>query len=128
MLWPLVAFFFGVVVIVGGMMVASYLLGERHEDRATGQPYESGITATGSARLRISAKYYLVAMFFVIFDLEAAFIIAWAVSVREAGWLGYIEIAIFIVLLLAALVYLWRTGALDWGPRGYQATRGRRRD
>jgi NADH-quinone oxidoreductase subunit A len=128
MLWPLVAFFFGVLVVVGGMMVISFLLGERHEDRATGMPYESGITATGSARLRISAKYYLVAMFFVIFDLEAAFIIAWAVSVREAGWTGYIEIVIFILLLLAALVYLWRTGALEWGPRGYLPGRRRERD
>lgn len=128
MLWPLVAFFFGVLVVVGGMMVISYLLGERHQDRATGQPYESGIITTGSARLRISAKYYLVAMFFVIFDLEAAFIIAWAVSVREAGWLGYIEIVIFILLLLAALAYLWRIGALEWGPRGYQGLRRRGRD
>jgi NADH-quinone oxidoreductase subunit A len=128
MIWPLVVFFFGVLTVVAGMLVVSYLLGERHEDRATGFPFESGITTTGSARLRISAKYYLVAMFFVIFDLEAAFIIAWAVSAREAGWLGYIEIVVFIAVLLAALAYLWRTGALDWGPGSPRELRAPRRN
>ena len=116
-LWPLLVYSIAVVILVGAMIGISYVLGERHNERATGDPYESGIRATGSARLRLSAKFYLVAMFFVIFDLEAAFIVAWAVGVRELGWPGYIEIVIFIGVLLAALVYLWRVGALDWGPK-----------
>ena len=102
------------VFIVTAMLVVSHLLGERHEQRATGEPYESGIVSEGSARLRLSAKFYLVAMFFVIFDLEAVFLYAWAVAAREAGWPGYIEAAVFIGLLGLTLVYLWRTGGLDW--------------
>ena len=70
----------------------------------------------GEGSARLSVKFYLVAMFFVIFDLEAVFIFAWAVSVPELGWAGYIEILIFIGVLAAALIYLWRVGALDWGP------------
>ena len=71
---------------------------------------------TGSARLRFSAKFYLVAMLFVIFDVEALYLFAWAVSVRESGWAGLIEATVFIAILLAGLVYLWRVGALDWAP------------
>lgn len=114
-LWPLVVYFAAVLVVVGGMLGISALLGEKHMDRETGEAYESGIRPTGSARLRLNAQFYLVAMFFVIFDLETAIIVAWAVGVRELGWVGYIEIVIFIGVLLAALVYLWRLGALDWG-------------
>ncbi|MDM3595122.1 NADH-quinone oxidoreductase subunit A, partial [Proteus mirabilis] len=72
--------------------------------------------SVGSARLRMSAKFYLVAMFFVILDVEALFLYAWAVSVREVGWLGFIESAVFIAILLAGLFYLVRIGALNWTP------------
>jgi NADH-quinone oxidoreductase subunit A len=96
------------------MLGLSYVLGEHHRDRSTAEPYESGIIPTGSARLRLSVKFYLTAMFFVIFDLEAAFIFAWAIAFRQVGWTGYIEILIFVGVLLAGLVYLWRQGALDW--------------
>jgi NADH-quinone oxidoreductase subunit A len=118
--WPLVVYFALVIVVAAGMIGVSYFLGERHQERATGQPYESGIATTGSARLRLSAKFYLIAMFFVIFDLEAAFIFAWAIAFRQLGWLGYAEIVLFITILLAALVYLWREGALDWGTNRRQ--------
>jgi NADH-quinone oxidoreductase subunit A len=114
-LWPLVVYFASVIFLAGAMIGLSALLGEKHMDRDTGDVYESGIPATGSARLRLNAQFYLVAMFFVIFDLETAIIVAWAVGVRELGWTGYIEILIFIGVLLTALVYLWRLGALDWG-------------
>ena len=117
-LWPMAVYFGLALAIVISMLVISYLLGQRHMGRMTGQPYESGMPVTGSARLRFDIKYYLIAMFFVIFDLEAVFIFAWAVAVRELGWAGYIEILIFIGILFAALIYLWRLGALDWGtPR-----------
>jgi len=102
------------------MLGLSYLLGERHKGRARGEPYESGIAPTGSARLRFDVKFYRVATFFVIFDLEAVFLFAWALSVRELGWLGYVEVLVFVGILLVALVYLWRIGALDWGTSGRQ--------
>ncbi len=114
-LWALGIYFVIVLFLVTAMLVVSYLLGQRHQETDTGIPYESGIASAGSAHLRLSAKFYLVAMFFVIFDLEAAFIFAWAVAGRELGWSGYWEILIFTGVLIIALVYLWRLGALDWG-------------
>lgn len=115
-LWPLLLYSAAVLVLVAGMLGLSYVLGERHREKATGKPYESGIPPTGSARLRFDVKFYLIAMFFVVFDLEAAFLFAWAIAFRELGWLGYVEVVIFVGVLLVALIYLWRVGALDWGP------------
>lgn len=115
-IWPLVVYLVLVLVIAGTMIGLSYFLGERHRDRATGEPYESGIVSTGSARVRLSVKFYLVAMLFVIFDLEAVFIFAWAVAFEEAGWVGYLGALVFIIILAIALVYEWRLGALDWQP------------
>lgn len=121
-LWPLAVYSAAVLLIVAGMLGLPLLLGERHwrktrsrKERGIYEPYESGIRPTGTAQIRLPIQYYLVAMFFVIFDLEAVFIYAWAVAVPETGWLGFWEISIFIIILLAALVYLWRIGALDWG-------------
>ncbi|HEX7634510.1 MAG TPA: NADH-quinone oxidoreductase subunit A [Noviherbaspirillum sp.] len=117
-LWPLAVYFFLVIALMAGIMALSYVAGERHTAPAADEPFESGIVPVGFARLRLSAKFYLIAMFFVIFDVEALFLFAWAVAVREAGWAGYIEALVFVVILLVALVYLWRLGALDWGERG----------
>jgi NADH-quinone oxidoreductase subunit A len=124
-LWPLVVYAGAVIVLVTSMLALSHVLGQRHQETATGEPYESGIVSTGSARVRLSAEFYLVAMFFVIFDLEAVFIVAWAVAFREVGWGGYVEVVVFIGVLLAALVYLWRQGALDWGAAGRAMARRR---
>ena len=110
-------YFAAVLVVVGFMIGASYLLGQHHSDRATGEPYESGIVSTGSARLRFSARFYLVAMLFVIFDVEAVFLVAWAVAFQGLGWTAYCGALVFIGLLAVALVYEWRMGALDFGPR-----------
>jgi NADH-quinone oxidoreductase subunit A len=112
-LWPLAVYFVIVIALVVALLGLSALLGEHHCERATGRPYESGIASTGSARLRFGASFYLVAVFFVIFDLEAAFIFSWAVALRDIGWTGYVEGVLFIGVLLAALVYLWRVGGLD---------------
>lgn len=114
--WPLAAYITAVVLLTAAVIGVSSVLGQRHKERATGQPFESGMLPTGSARLHFSAKFYLIAMFFVIFDLEAVFIFAWAVAVPELGWMGYLEVLIFIIVLAATLIYLWRLGALDWGP------------
>ena len=114
MIWPLVAYFAFVVVLVGAILVISYLLGPHHSEPATGEPYEGGIVSEGSARARFSSGYYLVAMFFVIFDLESVFIFAWAVTARELGWTGYWAIVLFAGMIVAPLIYLWKVGALDW--------------
>jgi NADH-quinone oxidoreductase subunit A len=122
-LWPLVVYFAAVLVVVVGMMSLSAVLGQRHQERATGEPYEGGIVSTGSARVRLSVQFYLIAMFFVIFDVEAVFLFAWAVALRELGWSGYMAAVMFTVFLVVPLVYLWRVGALDWGPAQRQSAR-----
>ena len=117
-LWPLVLY--GVLVIgaAAGMLVVSYVLGPRQKRDRTAEPYESGMMPTGPARPRIAVEFYLVAVLFIVFDLEAIFVFAWATAVREVGWAGYFEMLLFIAILIAGLVYLWREGALDWGPSG----------
>ena len=129
-IWPLAAYFLLVLALLAGILILSHVIGERHKAGAADEPFESGILAVGSARLRLSAKFYLIAMFFVIFDVEAVFLFAWAVALRELGWTGYIEATIFIGALVAALVYLWRLGALDWGSSGqrFPGRHGRRED
>ena len=101
-----------VAAIALSMLGLSYFLGERHRAPATSEPYESGMIPTGSARSRTSANYYLVALFFVIFDVEVAFLFPWALISRDAGWTGFFAVSIFIGALLVALLYLWRSGAL----------------
>ena len=128
MLWLLLVYFALAVVLSGAILLVTYRLGGHHAERATNDPYESGMTPTGSARLRLAAEFYLVAMFFVVFDLESVFIIAWAVSVRELGWLGYIEVVIFVVVLAASLYYLWRVGGLDWRTERQKSALARRRE
>jgi NADH-quinone oxidoreductase subunit A len=113
--WPLAVYFTAIVVIIAGLIGLSFVLGQRHRERATGEPYESGIVSTGSAQVRFDIKFYLVAVIFLVFDLEAAFLYAWAVAVRETGWAGYAEVLVFIGVLAAVLAYLWRLGLLDWG-------------
>lgn len=116
-LLPFVVYSIAVISLAAAMIIVSYFLGQRHRHKITDEPYESGIAATGTARMRFDVKFYMIAMFFIIFDLETVFIFAWAVVLFEAGWPGYIAMTVFIVLLLAMLLYLWRIGALDWGPR-----------
>lgn len=114
--WALAIFLIGVVGMCAFMLFVPVWLGGRTSGRAKGEPFESGVVGRGTARLRFSAKFYLVAMFFVIFDVEALFLYAWAVSAKESGWLGFAEVTVFIVVLLVGLVYLWRLGALEWAP------------
>lgn len=116
--WAFAVFLLGVCGLIAFMLGLSSLLGSKAWGRSKNEPFESGMLPVGSARLRLSAKFYLVAMLFVIFDVEALFLFAWAVSVRESGWAGLIEATVFIAILLAGLVYLWRIGALDWAPTG----------
>lgn len=111
-LWPLAVYVVAALILTASLLVISYVLGEKHQSKRKGEPYESGLVPTGTAWIRFDVKYYLYAVFFVILDMESIFIFAWAVTVREAGWAGYVVIVTFIGTLLAALFYLWRTGAL----------------
>jgi NADH-quinone oxidoreductase subunit A len=116
--WPVVLYAALVLFIVAAIIVVSALLGERYRGPERSLPYESGIKPAGPLPKRLSVEFYQVALFFVVFDLEAVFIFAWAVNARRLGWSGYLEIVAFVVLLFAGLVYLWKTGGLDWGPAG----------
>ncbi len=91
-------------------------LGEKRETPEKLRPYECGVIPTGEARLRFPVAFYLVAIFFLIFDVEAAFIFAWAVAFGPLGWPGWLQISFFIIILLIALFYLWQKGGLEWGP------------
>jgi NADH-quinone oxidoreductase subunit A len=115
-LWPLLLYAGIVVLLLAAILTLSYFLGQHHKDRATNLPYEGGIQQTGSARLRFSAQFYLVAMLFVIFDVEAVFLMLWALSFYELGWAGYLGASVFIVQLVVVLIYEWGIGALDIGP------------
>lgn len=117
-LWPLLVYAGAVVLLVTVMLLLSYFLGEKHEETVTDTIYESGIKVTGDARLKFPIHFYILAMFFVIFDLEVVFIVAWAINAKALGWPGYIAISVFIGILVAVLVYEWRIGALDFGPSG----------
>ena len=116
LLWPFLLYGVAVVFLVGAMLLISYFIGERHMEHATNEPYESGIEATGNARLRFPNHFYLIAMFFVIFDVAGAFVITWAIAIREVGWPGYVTILIFSEILFSVFIYLWKIGALDFGP------------
>ena len=117
-LWPLLLYSVLVMLLLAAILGLSYILGQRHQEKATNLPYEGGIQQTGSARLRFSAQFYLVAMLFVIFDVEAVFIMLWALGFYELGWPGYIGVSIFIAQLVVVLIYEWGIGALDFGPDG----------
>ncbi len=106
------------LVIISAMLALSWFLGERGSGKAKEQPYESGIIPTGSARLRFPSKFYLIAMFFVLFDIEAVFLYLWAMAFRETGWIGFATAAVFIGILLALLVYEISIGALDFETSG----------
>lgn len=97
------------VIICSFMLLCGYLLGGRSYARAKNIPFESGIIAVGNARTPFSIKFYLIAIAFVIFDVEGVYLYIWSISVREAGWLGFIEVLIFIFVLLISLIYLLRT-------------------
>lgn len=118
MLWPILVYGAIVLSLVCLMLGLSFVLGQRHQERATGEPYEGGIVSAGSARLRFSSQFYLIAMLFVIFDVETIFIVSWAIAFRELGWYGYFGVMVFVILLFVVLLYEWRNGALDFGPDG----------
>ena len=117
-LWPLVLYFVSILALVGIILTLSALIGERSPmEKARAEPFESGVVHIGSAQMPLSVEFYLVAIFFVIFDLETVFIFAWAVAFYELGVFGFLAISVFILILVVALIYEWKSGALDWGVK-----------
>jgi NADH-quinone oxidoreductase subunit A len=104
------------MALAAGLLTVSYLLGKRVRNRVKDMPYESGIAPTGDARHRFSVKFYLVAMLFILFDIEAIFLYPWAVVYRELKMFAFVEMLVFVVLILAGFFYIWKKGALDWSP------------
>ena len=118
-IWPFVIYTLVVGVVLGATLLLSWFFGAKaRHGGAQDIPYESGIVPVGEAEdMRLSIEFYLVAIFFVIFDLETIFIVAWAVAFEEVGWVGYAGVAVFIGILLVALVYELKSGALEWGRK-----------
>lgn len=111
-------YFTSVILLVGAILGLSSLIGQRSTRRgAISEPFESGVVPLGSSQITISVEFYLIAMFFVIFDLETVFIFAWAIAFYELGVFGYLAISVFIFILVIALIYEWKSGALDWGVK-----------
>jgi NADH-quinone oxidoreductase subunit A len=102
------------LAVAGGMIGASAILGHRVKDPVKFSPYESGMKPVGNARERFSVKFYLVAMVFILFDIEAIFLYPWAVVYRQLGLFAFFEMLLFIVLVLCGFFYIWKKGVLDW--------------
>ena len=115
--WPFLLFIALILLVVTGLLGLSYILGGRRPARWKDAPYESGIAPTEVPPGGISVEFYRVAVFFVVFDVEAVFLFAWAVTLRESGWRGFVEMAVFVGVLVAGLAYLWGSGSLDWRAR-----------
>jgi NADH-quinone oxidoreductase subunit A len=111
------------VVVAGALVAISYFVGQRVKDRVKDSPYECGIAPTGSARERFSVKFYLVGIVFILFDIEAVFLYPWAVVYRELKMFAFVEMLLFIVLVLVGFFYVWKKGALDWSIEEPSATK-----
>jgi NADH-quinone oxidoreductase subunit A len=102
------------MALAAALLGASFVLGKKVRNRVKDMPYESGIVPTGDARQRFSVKFYLVAMLFILFDIEAIFLYPWVVVFRELKMFAFVEMLIFVVLILSGFFYIWKKGALDW--------------
>ena len=115
----LLSFALFVAIVAGLLALLLFLtgwLGERRPDPEKARPYECGVIPTGGAHFRYPVPFYLVAVFFLIFDVEAAFIFSWAVAMDALGWRGWLQLSFFIIVLLLSLFYIWKKGGLDWSP------------
>ncbi len=111
---PLLLHLLAAMGLAGAILLLSTFIGQRRPTRAKLQPYECGILPTGDAREPFSVKFYLVAMVFILFDVEAIFLYPWAYVYRDLRWFGFVEMLLYILILLAGYIYLWKKGALDW--------------
>ena len=111
---PLAIYAVIVLAVVGLMLTLSFVLAPVKRYRSKLQPYESGIVPTDPARKRLSVRFYLTAMLFIIFDVEAVFFYPWAVILHQLRWYGVIEMFVFMLILIVALAHIWRKGGLEW--------------
>jgi NADH-quinone oxidoreductase subunit A len=102
------------LAISGAMLVLSWVLGPKRPNPVKMQAYECGITPITGARVRFSIKFYLIAMLFILFDVEAIFLYPWAVVHRQLGLFGLVEMAIFMAILVVGYIYIWKRGAFEW--------------
>lgn len=112
--FPLLVIFALAAVIVAALLLVASKVGPKSTNPAKAQPFESGNPPKGDARIRFSVRFYLVAMLFLIFDLEVVFLYPWAIYFRELGVFGLVQMAIFLMILTIGYVYVWKKGALDW--------------
>jgi len=112
-----VVYFFAILLLTATMLAISHLLNPKAPHRKNNLPFESGIVPQGSTDLRWTVNYFLVAILFVIFDMEAVFLYVWAIVVMDTGWPAFIATSIFIGILLIALIYEWKMGVLEWGKK-----------
>ncbi len=112
---PLLLHFVIATAIAGAIVLLSWLIGQHKPNRAKLSPYECGVQPVGDARERFSVKFYMVAMLFILFDVEAVFLYPWAVILRELKMFGFWEMIVYIAIFLAGLFYVWKKGVLDWG-------------
>ena len=94
--------------------VIGFILGPNRPDPAKNSPYECGFEAFEDARMKFDVRYYFIAILFILFDLEIAFLFPWAVALKEIGWIGFIDMMIFLAILVLGFAYMWIKGALDW--------------
>jgi len=112
---PLLLHFAIALGLASAIVILSYLVGQHKPNRAKVSPYECGVQPIGDARSRFSVKFYLVAMLFILFDVEAVFLYPWAVILREVKMFGFWEMIVYIGVILVGLFYVWKKGVLDWG-------------
>lgn len=108
-----------IFMVIGGLLglavpFIGYLLGPRRPNPEKNSPYECGFEPFGDARMPFDVRYYLVAILFIIFDLETAFLVPWAVVFRKIGWFGMVAMGIFLGILVIGFIYEWKKGALEW--------------
>jgi NADH-quinone oxidoreductase subunit A len=120
---PVLLFLAVLILLAGGMLLLSWLLGTRRPNRVKLAPYESGIIPKSDARQPFNVKFYLVAMVFILFDVEVVFLYPWAVIFHELRMFGFIEMLTFILLVLPGFIYLWKKGVLDWSRSGEEPDR-----
>jgi NADH-quinone oxidoreductase subunit A len=111
--------------LISTLLFLAWFLGHKTRSPLKNEPYESGVAPSGEARLLEPVPFYLVAIFFIVFDVEAIFIVSWAVAWDLLGWAGFAQICFFIIILFLGLIYLWKMGGLDWGPSAQRRSRRR---
>ena len=116
--FSLVVFGLMIMALIALLLFIASWLGEKTSNNEKSRPYESGVIPTGIARLWYPVPFYLVAIFFLIFDVEGAYIFSWAIAWENLGWSGWLQIGFFIGVLILGLVYIWKKGGLEWGPTG----------